>query len=260
MSFGDRLFSEGVIPPQLIEDANVIEDIFPKFVDDEIDKVQDLIDYREHIFSEPNPSPTKRQKTSTDMVSYQRRKRSPITVSSLHSMKNKLNKVACCNNVEKHSYTEDFSSAIADGGLMSIDLFNGIDRGSNGQNRYGDKIKVKSVSIIMERPLKANNTVAPLDIFLVKPLDTDTAPILADFTGGSHPACIYSHQAGTTLRHLKYLNSNVPFWNLNKYWKRPMTVTYVSTVVRGNHIYFCVKNAVGETITVRGTIKIDFYP
>ena len=260
MSFGDRLYREGVIPPQLIEDANIIEDIFPKFVDDEIDKVQDLIDYREHIFSEPNPSPTKRQKTSSNMVSYQRRKRSPITAASVVTMKKKLRKIDCCVDTEKGVAYVNVNLTIAAAGMSTINLFGAISKGDESSGRTGDVIKVKSIETLVTRPLLTGGNVAQLDMYYLKPLDVDSPPISGHFSNaGLYPGGFYMSLYGQTVKHFKYLLGNVPFWNFNKYYSRPLTVRYAGNDARQNNLYFVVRNNTGETVTMTGTIKIEFY-
>lgn len=257
-SFGDRLRNDYLLPPtpMAVQDANLIEGILPRDADPIISDALDIVEYAEDEFTSlfkenvnknrPDP-PSKKRKY--DMVSYQRRRPTPITASSLVSMKKKLNRVSCCVNTETGYHFRELSQSTTGGSVATLGCLDAFLQGNLITQRTGDRVHCQGIEIQCHVSQSGSTVIKGGHLFLVASLDQNKVPELGDFkVFGKN--CIYIPQAGRLLWHA----ATDTAFNVNGYFKKYIPLKNrlakyagASSDCKNGNLYFVYVNTTTDT-------------
>ena len=148
-----------------------------------------------------------------------------------------------------------FSTTVATGALTSIPLFE-IAEGNGEEERIGDRIRVKSISIRGNVNAQLNN----VDFYIVKYNLPATTPLYAHFL--AEPGGHFATNEGTEIYH-KLCSSGA--WdqliNFKRNYKN-LIVKYTSnpagTVIDHNNYYIVIKNLSGSSVTPRISVQVKY--
>lgn len=265
--FGLRLRDDYLLPPtpMAIQDANLIEGIFPRDFDEVIDEGLDIVETLEDDWNSQfnqnlknnRQSPKKRPRTDSDNLIMRRRQPKP-TVASYNSMQTKVKKLSCC------VATEVLNKEIQVSGLSlpvnttdSVGIISTISQGDSTDNRTGKVIHIKSIELNYQKPVNSTypGNDLPIEIFLVRPYANGTAPVAADFTV-DQPGSLYAKDKGWQVTKLIPGSSSQLFKRVNL---RNMKVTFSGSSPRENNLYLVYRNYGPVAATINGTIRISYH-
>lgn len=177
-TFGDRLYQEGFIPPQLEQDANLIEDIFPKQIADDIDAIQDDIDLWQSNHSHYKRQKTQKRPSPNVIMPYAKRPpRQYKSTKSINTLSKRVSKLECCNNTEVNHYDIAQGTNVLNAGISTFSLLNGLTIGNTNVTRTGTKIKVVRIKLELSS-LDGDGGARALGgwWFLIRPRNENQAP------------------------------------------------------------------------------------
>jgi len=266
--FGLRLRDDYLLPPtpMAIQDADLIEGLFPRDFDPIIEEGLDIVETIEDDFAsqfeqnvkDNRQSPNKRPRADPDTLIMRRRQPTPRpTVKSFNSMKSTVKKLNCC--IDSELLTKDLSVnalSLISGTTDPLPLFNTISQGDSSDNRTGKTIHIQSVEINYQKPVSSTypSNELPIEIFLVRPLANGTAPVAADFTVDK-PGSLYKKESGWQVTKLVPGTSSQLYKRVNL---RNMKVVFSGGTARQNNMYIVVRNYSPETVVMNGTIRINY--
>jgi len=266
--FGLRLRDDYLLPPtpMAIQDADLIEGLFPRDFDPIIEEGLDIVETIEDDFAsqfeqnvkDNRQSPNKRPRTDSDNLIMRRRQPAPRpTVKSFNSMKSTVKKLNCC--VDSELLTKELGInglSLASGVTDSTAVFATISQGDSTDNRTGKTIHVQSIELNYQKPVSSTypGNDLPIEIFLCRPLANGTAPVDADFSVNK-PGSLYEKDSGWQVAKLIPGSSSQLYKRINL---RNMKVTFSGGTPRHNNMYVVIRNYSPETAVFNGTIRINY--
>jgi hypothetical protein len=246
-----------------IEDANLIEGLFPRDFDEGIDEVLDIVEEVETDF-DTYLHPDKETKQSYKKRKYdethgtmRRRQPSRPTVKSYNQMKSTVKKLNCCVDSELLSKELSINGlSLVSGTTDSTSILATISQGDSTDNRTGKSIHIQSIELNYQKPVSSTypGNELPIEIFLVRPLANGTAPVAADFSVDK-PGSLYKKDSGWQITKLIPGTSTQLYKRVNL---RNMKVTFSGGTPRYNNMYVVIRNYTPETVVMNGTIRLNY--
>ena len=246
---GEFLHHHGILPPQLEEDANVFESFLPTAFVEEIDEVEDFVDdlvaskKRKRGTGEPVP-------TKLESGTYTMRRRPPAKYSSLAK---KVNRVACCVDTETHMHDTDIATSLTTGTLTTYAI-NNPPQGDNITNRTGNMINGMGIAL----SINGSSITGPVEIFVIRPTNSNTAPVATDFSYSTGPGKLLNPGRGWTIRKItldpvyrKHVDIFIPL-RLKSMFLSPTGSS------QANGVFLCISNDSGSTQSITGIARYLF--
>lgn len=253
IDLGETLHHHGILPVQLEKDANVVESFMPAAFVEEIDAIEDAWD--------DATVPTKKQKVSQNKkgkptkakgeYSGTMRRRQPTKYTKLAK---KVNTIKCCVDTETHMVDTDCVNAShATNTLYTLSLLT-LAQGDTIITRTGNKIAVRGVAF----SLNFATITGPVEVFLVRPSNTNTAPVASDFTPTTGPGKMIVAGKGWVIR--KYTVDPTLKKSLDIFVPVRLNTIYQtgSNNPASNNLYLCISNDTGATIQYTGIARCFF--
>lgn len=248
---GEFLHLHGLLPVTLEQDANVIESFLPAAFVEEIDAIETQVDKLPAKKKQKVSQFQKGKTTKADNTTYIMRRRQPTKYSS--SLKRKVNKLSCCVDTETHMHTRDVAaSAVATNTLTTWDI-TAVSQGDSITERTGNKISIRGVAISMG----FSAITGPLEVFLIRPSNTNAAPLATDFDFSTGPGKMLKAGKGWVIR--KYTIDPVLKKSLDVFIPLRMNSYFDGAAGPiSNKLYLAVYNDSGVAQTWTGSTRIFF--
>lgn len=245
---GEFLHLHGILPPQLEEDADVVESFLPAAFVEEIDAIETVIDDRPTKKSKTSSRSHKVTKTAgTASRDYTMRRRSPKFKKRSYRSRSAP--------VESHVNDVNLVNATHATNTLFTKHLTVIAQGDDINTRTGNKIAVKGVAVSMEFETLAR----PAEVFLIRPSNTNVAPAATDFDFVDGPGKMLKSDKGWVIR--KYTIDPVFRKTLDVFIPVKVNCTYQtgSNNPLSNQLHLCIYNDSGATIKYTGIARLIFH-
>ncbi len=242
---GEFLHLHGLLPPQLEEDADVVESFLPAAFVEEIDAIETVID-----------RPTKKQKTSKTTS---KPTKTAGNVAPMRRRSPKFSKRAprASGLPPSEAHVADTNLANAEQAINSVSTFQltTIPQDDTINGRTGNKIAVKGVALSMEFETIAR----PVEVFLIRPTNTNVAPVADDFSFANGPGKMLKSDKGWVIR--KYTIDPVFRKSLDVWIPVKVNCVYQtgSNSPLSNQLFVCVSNDTAAAIKYSGIGRLIFH-
>ncbi|AXQ65286.1 MAG: hypothetical protein [Circular genetic element sp.] len=251
---GEFLHHHGLLPVQLEPDADVVESFLPAAFVEEIDAVEDKYDdwakppkkkQKLHQFQKP--------KTTSSSQSQTTMRRRPVKKYT-KTLRRKVNKLACCVDTETHMHDRNLAKSAQPTNTLTTFDITGVPQGDAITNRTGNKINIRGVAVSMD----FNGITGPLEVFLIRPSNTNSGPSATDFSYTGGPGKMLQPGKGWTIR--KYTIDPVYKKSLDVFIPVRLSTYYDGTAsgAVSNKLYMCIYNDSGTDQTYTGISRIFF--